>query len=107
MALNFALKCSVMIYVRKFSKSKTECRKKKLPGMHTQRNPPLSSRQVPSFLQGFESHSLILISHRGPVNPLVQLQWNDPGVFTQVPSCSQGDPLRKNEKHTMMYKTKD
>lgn len=72
--------------------------KKNLPGMHTQRNPPLSSRQVPSFLQGFESHSLILISHRGPVNPLVQLQWNDPGVFTQVPSCSQGDPLRKKQK---------
>lgn len=65
--------------------------------MQTQRNPPLSSRHVPSFLQGFESHSLILISHRGPVNPLVQLQWNDPGVFTQVPSCSQGDPLSKKK----------
>lgn len=60
--------------------------------MQTQRNPPLSSRHVPSFLQGLESHSLMLISHRGPVKPFVQLQWNDPGVLTHVPSCSHGDP---------------
>ena len=34
----------------------------------------------------------MLISQRGPVNPRVQLHLNDPGVLTQRPSCSHGDP---------------
>lgn len=63
-----------------------------LPGMHTHRKVPGSSRQLPSFWHGWLSHSLIFVSHRGPVNPCEQLQANEPGVFTQIPLCSQGDP---------------
>lgn len=63
-----------------------------LPGMQTQRKVPGSSRQEPSFWQGWDSHSFTFVSHLGPVNPCVQLQANEPGVFTQIPSCSQGDP---------------
>lgn len=64
----------------------------RLPGMQTQRKVPGSSRQEPSFWQGWDSHSFTFVSHLGPVNPCVQLQANEPGVFTQIPSCSQGDP---------------
>lgn len=68
--------------------------------MQTQRNPPLSSKQVPSFWHGLESHSLMLISHLGPVNPFVQLQLNDPGMLTHFPPCSQGYPVKeKSTKH--------
>lgn len=63
-----------------------------LPGMQTHRNVPGSSRQLPSFWHGWLSHSLTLVSHRGPVNPWEQLQANDPGVLTQIPLCSHGDP---------------
>lgn len=63
-----------------------------LPGIQTHRKVPGSSRQEPSFLQGWLSHSLTLVSHRGPVKPTEQLQANEPGVFTQIPSCSHGDP---------------
>lgn len=65
-----------------------------LPGMHTHLNVPGSSRQDPSFLHGCESHSFTLVSQRGPVNPCGQLQANDPGVLTQTPSCSHGDPVK-------------
>lgn len=64
-----------------------------LPGIQTQRYDPRSSRQVPSFWQGFESHSLMFTSQRAPVKPTAQSHRNEPGVFTQVPPCSQGEPL--------------
>jgi len=70
---------------------------KSLPGMHTHRKVPGSSRQDPSFLQGCESHSFTLVSHRGPVKPCGQLQANDPGVLTQTPSCSHGDPVQRKK----------
>jgi hypothetical protein len=60
--------------------------------MQMQRKPPRSSMHVPSFWHGFDSHSLMLISQRGPPKPLGQSQWKDPGVFTHTPSCSHGDP---------------
>ena len=62
------------------------------PGIQMHRNPPLSSIQVPWFWQGFVSHSLMLISHRRPLNPFGQSHRYDPGSLTQVPPCSQGDP---------------
>ena len=65
-----------------------------LPGMQTQRNVPGSSRHEPSFWQGCDSHSLTFVSHLGPVNPWVQLHLNEPGVFTQIPPCSHGDPTK-------------
>lgn len=65
--------------------------------MQTHRKVPGSSRQEPSFLQGWLSHSLTLVSQRGPVNPTEQLQAKDPGVFTQIPSCSHGDPVEEDE----------
>jgi hypothetical protein len=66
--------------------------------MQTHLYDPMSSRQVPSFWHGFDSHSLKLISHRGPVNPAVQLQMNEPGVLTQIPPCSHGEP----SSHSLM-----
>lgn len=62
------------------------------PGIQTQRKVPGSSRQEPSLAHGCDSHSLMFVSHRGPVKPCVQLQAKEPGVFTQIPSCSHGDP---------------
>lgn len=62
--------------------------------MQTHRNVPGSSRQDPSFWQGCDSHSLTFVSQRGPVNPWVQLQAKLPGVLTQMPSCSHGDPAK-------------
>lgn len=76
--------------------------------MQTHRNVPGSSKQEPSFLHGDESHSLMFVSQRGPVKPWVQLQANEPGVLTQVPSCSQGEPeISKNENsklHNIFYR---
>lgn len=60
--------------------------------MQTHLKVPGSSRQDPSFLQGWLSHSLTLVSHLGPVNPTEQLQAKEPGVLTHMPSCSQGEP---------------
>lgn len=34
----------------------------------------------------------MFVSQRGPVNPCVQLHANEPGVLTQIPLCSQGEP---------------
>ena len=65
-----------------------------LPGMHMHRYPPLSSMQVPSFWQGFDWHSLMLISQRRPLNPAGQSQRYDPSVLTQTPPCSHGDPVK-------------
>ena len=65
-----------------------------LPGIQMQRNPPLSSMQVPSFWQGLDSHSLIFSSQRRPLNPVLQSHLYDPAVFTQTPSCSQGEPSK-------------
>jgi len=62
------------------------------PGMQTQRKVPGSSKQEPSFWHGCDSHSFTFVSQRGPVKPCVQLQANEPGVLTQMPSCSHGDP---------------
>lgn len=78
------------------SRSTVPCFKTRrhLPGMQTQRNVPGSSRQLPSFWHGCDSHSLTLVSHRGPVKPWVQLQANEPGVLTQMPLCSHGEPAK-------------
>jgi hypothetical protein len=70
--------------------------------MHTQRNVPGSSKQLPSFWHGCDSHSLMFVSHLGPVKPWLQLQAKEPGIFTQMPLCSQGDPLRDNTKRKVM-----
>ena len=69
-------------------------KKLNLPGMQTHRNVPGSSRQEPSFWHGCDSHSLTFVSHLGPVKPCVQLHANEPGVFTQIPPCSHGDPRK-------------
>lgn len=66
--------------------------------MQTHLKVPGSSKHEPSFLHGCDSHSLMLVSHLGPVNPWVQLQANEPGVFTQIPSCSHGEPAKKKIK---------
>lgn len=77
------------------------------PGMQTHRNVPGSSRQLPSFWQGWDSHSFMLVSHRGPVNPWLQLQANEPGMLTQIPLCSHGDPARWCVEYKFLYwKTK-
>lgn len=68
------------------------------PGIQTHLNVPGSSRQDPSLWQGWDSHSLTFVSHLGPVNPWVQLQAKLPGVFTQMPSCSHGDPVEKRSQ---------
>ena len=68
------------------------------PGMQMQRNPPRSSMHVPSFWQGFDSHSLMFISQRRPLNPGKQSHRYEPGMLTQVPPCSQGEPVREIEK---------
>ena len=65
-----------------------------LPGIQMQRNPPLSSMQVPSFWQGLDSHSLMFSSQRRPLNPVLQSHLQEPAVFTQTPSCSQGEPSK-------------
>ena len=62
------------------------------PGMQTQRKVPGSSRQEPSFWHGWDSHAFTFVSQRGHVKPCVQLHANEPGVLTQMPSCSHGDP---------------
>lgn len=74
-----------------------DVKKEDKPGMQTQRKVPGSSRHEPSFWQGCDSHSLTLVSQRGPVKPCVQLQANEPGVLTQMPSCSQGEPVTEAE----------
>lgn len=38
---------------------------------------------------------MTFVSHLGPVKPCVQLQAKLPGVFTQIPSCSHGEPEEK------------
>ena len=60
--------------------------------MQIQRKPPRSSIHVPSFWQGFDSHSFIFISHRRPLNPGLQSHLYEPAVLTQIPSCSHGEP---------------
>lgn len=60
--------------------------------MQTHLKVPGSSKQLPSFWHGCDSHSFTFVSHLGPENPCEQLQTNDPGVFTQIPLCSHGDP---------------
>lgn len=70
-----------------------------LPGIQTHRKVPGSSKQEPSFWQGWDSHSFILVSHLGPVKPWEQLQAKLPGVLTQIPSCSQGNPGTAIEKY--------
>lgn len=65
--------------------------------MQTHLKVPGSSKQEPSFLQGIESHSLIFISHLGPVKPWAHLQANEPGVLTHSPSCSQGEPKKQQQ----------
>lgn len=77
----------------------------RLPGMQTQRKVPGSSRHEPSFWQGWDSHSFTFVSHLGPVNPWAQLQANEPGVFTQMPSCSHGDPRKDSEKNNLAIRT--
>lgn len=64
-----------------------------VPGMQTQRKVPGSSRQLPWFWHGCDSHSFTFVSQRGPVKPCEQLQANEPGVFTQMPLCSHGEPV--------------
>ncbi len=73
--------------------------------MQTQVNLPRSSRHVPSFMHGWDSHSLMFNSHLGPVNPLGQSQRNEPLVFTHVPPCSHGDnqPV-KIQTHVIYHK---
>lgn len=67
------------------------------PGMQTHRKVPGSSRQEPSFWHGWDSHSFTFVSHLGPVKPWVQLQAKEPGVLTQIPSCSHGEPGIENQ----------
>ena len=64
--------------------------------MQTQVNRPRLSRHVPSFRQGSEAHSLMLISQRGPMKPMAQSQRYDPSVLTHVEPCSHGDRQPKN-----------
>lgn len=71
-----------------------------IPGIQTQRNVPGSSKQLPSFWHGWLSHSLTFVSQRGPVKPCVQLQTNEPGVLTQTPLCSHGDPCSHSSMST-------
>lgn len=59
--------------------------------MQTQRNSPMSSKQVPSLWQGDDAHSLMLISHLSPVIPTGQSHRKYPGVLTHDPPCSHGD----------------
>lgn len=63
-----------------------------LPGIQTHLKVPGSSRQLPSFWHGCDSHSLTFVSQRGPLKPCVQLHTKLPGVLTQMPLCSQGEP---------------
>lgn len=74
--------------------------------MQTHLNVPGSSRQDPSLWQGCDSHSFTFVSHLGPVNPWVQLQAKLPGVFTQMPSCSHGDPGNKTLNNALHSYTK-
>lgn len=62
--------------------------------MQTHLKVPGSSKQEPSFWHGWDSHSLTLVSHLGPVKPCVQLHAKLPGVFTHMPSCSHGEPIK-------------
>jgi len=64
--------------------------------------PPRSSMHVPSFIQGPLSHSLTLTSHLGPANPGSQSHRKEPGVLTQTPLCSQGDPEGEKEIHWLV-----
>ena len=73
------------------------------PGMQMQRNPPRSSMHVPSFWQGFDSHSLMFISQRRPLNPGRQSHRYEPGMLTQVPPCSQGEPKREKNYHEQVH----
>lgn len=66
------------------------------PGMHTQRKAPRSSRHVPWLWHGLLSHSLMLISQRGPVKPLEQLHLR--GERRVVRQCSSAR-LRAEETH--------
>lgn len=59
-----------------------------LPGMQTHLYSPRRSKHVPSFSQGFEAHSLMLTSQRGPVYPLAQSQTKEPTVLRHWPPCS-------------------
>lgn len=58
--------------------------------MHMQVNSPMRSKQVASFWQGMERHSLMSISQRGPAYPRPHWHWKEPSVFTHFPKCSQG-----------------
>ena len=70
-----------------------------IPSMQTQVNLPRSSRQVPSLRQGFEAHSLMSISQRGPVKATGQSQRYDPCVFKHFPPCSHGDLHSKTHQY--------
>lgn len=61
-----------------------------LPGMHIHLYSPFISRQVPSFWQGLEAHSLMFTSQYWPENPVWQIHLKLPGVFSQVLPCSHG-----------------
>lgn len=58
--------------------------------MQMQVNSPIRSRQVASFWQGMDKHSLMSISQRGPAYPRPHWHWKDPSVFTHFPKCSHG-----------------
>lgn len=53
-------------------------------------NSPMRSRQVASFWQGMDRHSLMSISQRGPAYPRPHWHWKEPSVFTHLPKCSHG-----------------
>ena len=56
-----------------------------LPFIQRHVNLPTLLRHVPSCWQGLLRHSSISLSHLSPSHPSSHTQWNDPGVFTQVP----------------------
>lgn len=58
--------------------------------MQIQVNSPMRSKQVASFWQGIDRHSLMSISQRGPAYPRPHWHWKEPSVFTHFPKCSHG-----------------